>query len=63
MGIGRPPAGFSGDVAAFVLSAFSAAERPHVEALVEKGRQAVLQILTWGLDRAMRETNTKKEGN
>jgi PTH1 family peptidyl-tRNA hydrolase len=63
MGIGRPPAGFLGDVAAFVLSGFAPAEKPRILDLVEKGAQAVLQILTSGLDRAMQETNTKKEGN
>src|SRR5262249_33615768 len=63
MGIGRPPANFTGDSAAFVLSGFAPAERPVVPEIVEKGAKAVLQVLTLGLERAMQETNTKKEGN
>jgi PTH1 family peptidyl-tRNA hydrolase len=63
LGIGRPPAAFTGDVAAFVLSGFTAAERPRVPEMVEVGAKAVLQILAVGLDRAMKASNTRpKEG-
>jgi PTH1 family peptidyl-tRNA hydrolase len=63
MGIGRPPTAFKGDVAAFVLSGFTAEERPRVPGMVETGAEAVLQILGQGLERAMKACNTKKEGN
>jgi PTH1 family peptidyl-tRNA hydrolase len=62
LGIGRPPAAFTGDVAAFVLSGFGATERPMVPEMVERGAKAVLQILTLGLDRAMKESNTRRRG-
>ena len=67
-GIGRPPAGFAGEVADFVLSGFSASERPGVDAMVASGVRWVTMILERGVDRAMKEANTrdregKKSGN
>ncbi len=67
-GIGRPPPGFGGEIADFVLSSFTASERPAVAGMVSSGVRSVTQILALGVDRAMKEANTrdrtgKKSGN
>jgi PTH1 family peptidyl-tRNA hydrolase len=62
MGIGRPPAGFAGDVADYVLSSFGPTERACVPEMVVRGATAVLRILTEGVDRAMNEANTRDRG-
>jgi len=46
MGIGRPPAGFGGDVADYVLATFTPPEQARVPEMIELGRAAVLRILT-----------------
>src|SRR4051812_23465104 len=48
LGIGRPPPGFRGEVADFVLSSFDAAERTAVPDLVKKGGDAVLDVARRG---------------
>jgi peptidyl-tRNA hydrolase, PTH1 family len=59
MGVGRPPASFTGEVADFLLQAFFAEERPAVPAIVSQGVAAVAKILEHGLERAMNEINTR----
>ena len=59
MGIGRPPSGFGGDVADFVLSSFDAGEKSRVPEMVENGVRAVLKVLTLGVSKAMNEANTR----
>jgi PTH1 family peptidyl-tRNA hydrolase len=59
MGVGRPPPSFSGEVADFLLSAFSAEERAQVPDIVTRGVAAVRKILSDGLERAMNEINTR----
>src|SRR5579859_8085267 len=59
LGVGRPPADFRGDVAAYVLSAFAPSERPAVPAMVSRAVTAVIAILRDGLQRAMLATNTR----
>jgi PTH1 family peptidyl-tRNA hydrolase len=59
MGVGRPPAGFGGEVADYLLSSFTAVERSMVPDIVDKGVQATLKVLTVGVERAMNEANTR----
>lgn len=57
VGVGRPPADFQGDVADFVLSDFSSAERPELASLVTRSRDAVYEIIDRGVDAAMTRLN------
>jgi PTH1 family peptidyl-tRNA hydrolase len=59
MGVGRPPASFTGEVADFLLSTFFAEERAQVPDMVSRGVGAVHKILSVGLERAMNEINTR----
>jgi PTH1 family peptidyl-tRNA hydrolase len=59
MGVGRPPPGFSGEVADYLLSSFTAVERAIVPEIVDKGVRATLKVLTEGVERAMNEANTR----
>jgi PTH1 family peptidyl-tRNA hydrolase len=59
IGIGRPPPGFRGEVADFVLSGFDGAERPAVPDLVKKAGDAVLDIARRGFGAAMNARNTR----
>jgi len=59
MGVGRPPPTFSGEVADFLLSAFSSDERGQVPDIVTRGVAAVRKILSDGLERAMNDINTR----
>src|SRR5262252_5161618 len=59
MGIGRPPAEFAGDVADYVLSAFGPAERLQVPAMAQSAADAVVELLTNGLERAMNRVNAR----
>lgn len=62
VGIGRPPAGFRGDVADFVLSSFSAEECGEaLEKTLESASKAVLDIAARGLPAAMKKRNTRKK--
>lgn len=63
IGIGRPPAGFRGEVADYVLSSFDPVERAMVPDLVAKAVDAVRRIVTVGIDRAMNEVNTRPKGD
>lgn len=59
MGIGRPPAGFRGDVADFVLSGFTGDERIQLSDVLSRGRVSVLDVLARGFTPAMNKLNTK----
>jgi PTH1 family peptidyl-tRNA hydrolase len=59
MGIGRPPPGFSGEVADYVLSAFDPVERARLPEMIDKAAKAVIKILVEGPTRAMNEANTR----
>ncbi len=57
IGVGRPPAG--GDVAAYVLSSFSAEERRQLDEVVENSARAVTCLLMHGVPQAMNEFNNR----
>jgi PTH1 family peptidyl-tRNA hydrolase len=59
MGIGRPPAGFTGEVADYVLSSFGASERADLPAMLALAADAVAYVVTEGLERAMNRVNTR----
>lgn len=59
-GVGRPA---RGDVADYVLSPFSADERPVVEQSLPKAVAAVEMWLTRGINFAMNETNRDSDGD
>jgi len=59
MGIGRPPPGFTGDVADYVLSGFGAIERMKVPAMIDQAAKAVVGILSEGIDRVMNVYNAR----
>lgn len=59
IGIGRPPPGFRGEVADFVLSSFDATERATVPDLLKKAGDAVLDIARRGFGPAMNARNTR----
>lgn len=53
IGIGRPPADFEGDVAPFVLQAFSANEQAALPSVVERAVDAVRRVVVDGVAAAM----------
>ncbi|APR86034.1 Peptidyl-tRNA hydrolase [Minicystis rosea] len=59
IGVGRPPPGFRGEVADFVLSGFDPQERVALPDLVKKAGDAVLDIARRGFGPAMNARNTK----
>jgi PTH1 family peptidyl-tRNA hydrolase len=61
VGIARPPAGFSGDMADWVLSPFSAVERAELPDVIARVVGAVRGVARSGLAQAMKETNTRKK--
>ncbi|HVU01558.1 MAG TPA: aminoacyl-tRNA hydrolase [Polyangiaceae bacterium] len=58
-GIGKPPAGFRGDGADFVLQAFAPEERARLGDLVEQATDTVALFVGKGLDHAMNVTNRR----
>jgi PTH1 family peptidyl-tRNA hydrolase len=58
-GIGRPPKGFRGEVADFVLSGFDGDERIRLADLVKTAVDAAVEVLDKGLTPAMNRLNTK----
>ena len=59
IGIGRPPPGFTGAVADFVLANFSADERPNLADVLSRAGSSVLDVLARGVTPAMNSLNTK----
>ncbi len=59
IGIGRPPAGFRGDVADFVLQAFASAERADLDDVVDGAADVVALVVERGLAAAMNVTNQR----
>ncbi len=59
VGIGKPPAGFRGDVADWVLSGFDPVERAEIPAVVALASTAVRAVVSDGLAAAMKRVNTK----
>ena len=59
IGIGRPPAGFRGEVADYVLSSFDTMERAELPGILKRGTESVLDVLARGLTAAMNKLNTK----
>lgn len=58
-GIGRPPPGFRGEVADYVLSSFDAAERAELPDLVKKATAIVVEVAARGLGAAMNVSNVR----
>jgi PTH1 family peptidyl-tRNA hydrolase len=59
LGIGRPPAGFRGDVADYVLSRFDAVEKASVPDLLKRAVAMTEDACTHGLAAAMNKHHTK----
>jgi peptidyl-tRNA hydrolase, PTH1 family len=60
LGIGRPPPDFRGDPADFVLQAFSLAERPSIDSIVDRAADALVLAATRGISVAMNATNQRQ---
>lgn len=61
IGIGRPPAGFRGDVADFVLQNFDGDESMQLDELVKKSAEATRRWIDQG-PRAANDTNARPKG-
>ena len=59
IGIGRPPAGFRGEVADYVLSGFDAVERAELPGIVSRAALAATKVVSLGTQAAMNEVNTR----
>lgn len=59
VGVGRPPPGWKGDVADFVLQDFDAMERAELPDVVDRSAAAIERILADGTAAAMNALNTK----
>jgi peptidyl-tRNA hydrolase, PTH1 family len=60
VGVGRPPPGFRGDVADFVLADFDSLERAELPDVVDRAAVAIEKIVAEGIVPAMNFVNTKK---
>ncbi len=60
VGVGRPPPGFKGDVADFVLADFDSMERAELPDVVDRAVAAVERVIVDGTLAAMNVVNTKK---
>ncbi|WP_437875521.1 aminoacyl-tRNA hydrolase [Sorangium sp. So ce513] len=61
LGIGRPPAGFRGEVADYVLSGFDAVERASLPDCLKQAVQSVLEVAARGFDAAMNVRNARQK--
>lgn len=61
VGIGRPPPGFKGDVADFVLQDFDASEKAELPDVIARAIDAVARLAKDGPTAAMNVVNTKKK--
>ena len=59
IGVGRPTAGFKGDPADWVLSAFSSEEREKLPTTLKQAAKSVLDIAARGFPAAMKTRNTR----
>lgn len=59
VGIGRPPPGFKGDVADYVLQDFDSMEAAELPDVVERAASAVEKVVSLGIQAAMNAVNTK----
>ncbi|WP_437794132.1 aminoacyl-tRNA hydrolase [Sorangium sp. So ce693] len=59
LGVGRPPPGFRGEVADYVLSGFDAVERASLPDCLKQAVQSVLEVAARGFDAAMNVRNTR----
>lgn len=59
VGIGRPPPGFRGDTADYVLQAFASAERADLEDVVDRAAGVVALVAVRGIAAAMNVTNQR----
>jgi PTH1 family peptidyl-tRNA hydrolase len=59
MGIGKPPAGFRGDVADYVLQNFDAMERAELPGTIDQALGAIQGVVTLGVSAAMNAVNTR----
>ena len=60
VGVGRPPPGFRGDVADFVLADFDAMEKSELPDVVDRAVVAIEKVVADGIAAAMNAINTKK---
>lgn len=61
IGIGRPPPGFRGEVADYVLSDFDPSERAELPGVLDRAVEAARRVLAEGPDAAMNATNQRKK--
>ena len=59
IGIGRPPPGFRGEVADYVLSGFDTMERAELPDILKRAEKTVLDVCARGLVAATKNLNTK----
>jgi peptidyl-tRNA hydrolase, PTH1 family len=60
VGIGRPPPGFAGDIADYVLSDFDAMERAELGDVVETAVRAIEKVIADGASAAMNALHAKR---
>ena len=60
VGVGRPPPGFRGDVADYVLADFDALEKSELPDVVDRAVLAIEKVVAEGIAPAMNSVNTKK---
>jgi PTH1 family peptidyl-tRNA hydrolase len=61
IGIGRPPPGFGGEVADFVLSRFDGVEAANLPDLLKRAAESVLEVASRGFQAAMNVRNTREK--
>jgi PTH1 family peptidyl-tRNA hydrolase len=61
VGINRPPAGYAGDVADYVLENFDAMEAAELPDVVDRAAAAVEKVISLGISAAMNAVNTKSK--
>ncbi|MBK9259187.1 MAG: aminoacyl-tRNA hydrolase [Polyangiaceae bacterium] len=59
VGIGRPPPGFQGEVADYVLSSFDAVERANLPDILKLAAETVLEVAARGVAAAMNVRNAR----
>lgn len=62
VGVGRPPPGFKGEVADFVLADFDAMERAELPEVVDRAVAAIERVVADGTTAAMNVINTSRSG-